>query len=392
MPKQNPTLLDWATTDHQRKIVRSFEKTGNKAATARELGFHVSTVKSVLRIISRRAAKAGFAPDYDMVRPVPEGFLAKGVSTLYGEDGQVKAQWVKSRWDESRREEYFLQMLEGLKGGLPRYAATAKPNGCDGKLCNLHILTDCHFGMLAWGRECGAPWDLAEAERVVMGAFRTAVHQAPPARVGVVAQLGDFLHFDSLESVTPSSGNILDSDSRYSKVVQCSVRVMRSLIAVALAKYEEVYLVSAEGNHDMAGSVWLRVLLSEVYDQEPRLKISRDELPYYAYRHGGCMLGFHHGHKIRGVHGKSGSDLALVFASRPEWEGARYRYIHVGHMHSRAVSEPAGVILEQHSTLAAQDAYSARAGYDSQRGMVSITYHVEHGEVSRVTVRPSMIA
>ncbi len=49
------------------------------------------------------------------------------------------------------------------------------------------------------------------------------------------------------------------------------------------------------------------------------------------------------------------------------------------------------MILEQHATLSAKDAYAVRGGYSSKRSAVVITYHLEHGEVGRNTINPNML-
>jgi len=46
---------------------------------------------------------------------------------------------------------------------------------------------------------------------------------------------------------------------------------------------------------------------------------------------------------------------------------------------------------EMHQTLAAADAYSSRGGYISERATTCITYSKKHGEVSRISVKPSML-
>ncbi|CBY88559.1 hypothetical protein [Pantoea phage LIMEzero] len=49
------------------------------------------------------------------------------------------------------------------------------------------------------------------------------------------------------------------------------------------------------------------------------------------------------------------------------------------------------MIVEQHQTLAAKDAYASRGGWLSKRSASVITYHCEHGEVARLTISPDML-
>ena len=46
----------------------------------------------------------GHSPEHDMTHTVPDGYLMKGASTLYREDGSIAAQWIKSTVDDVRRE------------------------------------------------------------------------------------------------------------------------------------------------------------------------------------------------------------------------------------------------------------------------------------------------
>lgn len=383
-------LLEFATSEGHKRIIEACIETGSQNGAATKLGLSRSTIRSALRVLEERAASKGYSPRHDWKRPVPEGFFAKGVSTLYNKDGEVSAQWVKGQIDNDKREELLKATAQGLADGLKKAPPVKAPKKSNAELCNLYVITDAHLGALCWEKETGGKWDLDEAERVIVGAFLESIKRSPPASVGVVAQLGDFLHYDSLEAVTPASKHVLDADSRYSKVVRASIRVLRQVIKAALAKHERIHFVIAEGNHDPAGSVWLRHLFAAFYEDEPRMEVNDSELPYYSVTHGETLLGFHHGHK-RTIKGASASTLALTFANTPDWGATSHRYIHTGHLHSREVSEVTGCILEQHPTLAAPDAYAARGGWGSRRAMHSITYHAKHGEVGRVTVRPEML-
>src|ERR1039457_69485 len=111
-----------------------------------------------------------------------------------------------------------------------------------------------------------------------------------PAAVGFVNQLGDWMHYDSMQAVTPLHGNILDADGRFSKMVGVAIRVLRRVIDMALLKHDKVIVLVAEGNHDMASSVWLRHMFKVLYENEPTTDIIDSELPYYAYQHRNTIL------------------------------------------------------------------------------------------------------
>jgi hypothetical protein len=242
--------------------------------------------------------------------------------------------------------------------------------------------------MRAWAKETGAAWDLDIAEATLVGAFQHMVRSSPKADRCVVAQLGDFLHFDSLIAETPGHKHPLDADSRYSKVVRVAIRTLRATVDDALQHHRHVEVLIAEGNHDLAGSVWLRQMFALLYENEPRVTVIDSELPYYVIRHGLTMIGWHHGHL------KKFAALPGVFAASfaTDWGATTKRYIHTGHMHHRHEIEGSGVTLVQHPTLAARDAYAARSGWISERQVTAITYSARYGEVARNTVTPEMLS
>lgn len=335
----------------------------------------------------RRLALQGASPEHQMVHSVPDGFSVKGVSTLYRPDGSVAAQWVKSQQDRDALRLALEEAFAGMSERLPRVARTPPPKHVNAELANLYVITDYHMGMLAWGEETGDDWDLRIAEETMIDWFRAAVALAPAAELGVFAQLGDFLHFDGLEAITPTSKHQLDADTRFQKVVRVAIRVIRQVIDMLLVKHNRVHIIMAEGNHDIASSVWLREWLSAIYEFEPRATIDTSPDPYYCVEHGDTSLFFHHGHKKRMEH------AADVFAAkfREVFGRTKHSYAHTGHLHHDKRIENNLMIVEQHRTLAAPDAHASRGGWISGRDAKVITYHKRFGEVGRVTISPEMV-
>lgn len=384
----DPRLKEWATPA-QLKYIEAIELHGGARAAAKVMGLHHSSVGKAIDRLKAHAARQGYSPDHDMKRPVPDGFLLKGVSTYYDKDGNAAGQWVKSSVDRERQAELFKAAAEAMAEELPRVAPIAKPLGTLADLCNLYTITDYHAGMLAAKSETlDADWDLKIAERTLTGCFGQMVAASPAASVGIVNQLGDFLHYDSLSAVTPQHGHLLDADGRYSKMVGAAVRMLRSVIDMALARHEFVHVVMAEGNHDMASSVWLRHMFAALYENEPRVSVDTSALPYYVHQHGETMLAFHHGHLSKNA------QLPLLLAAQfpVMWGATRKRYCHTGHRHHEETKEHPGMKVVQHPTLAARDAYAARGGWISEREATAYTYHKKTGRVGSVTVTPEMFA
>ena len=282
----------------------------------------------------------------------------------------------------------FRAMVDGLKEELPRVTIMPAPQHVEEDLLNQFVVTDSHFGMLAHREETGADYDLRLAEQVLLDWFAAAVAGAPQAHTAVLAQLGDLLHHDALESVTPAHKHVLDADSRLHKVVRVVIRTIRRVVDMLLQKHKHVHVVMASGNHDPASSVWVRELLATIYEDEPRVSVDTSPMLYYAYKWGDTLLLYHHGHK-RGI---NNVDATLAGMFREMFGASKYAFAHVGHLHSDEGRKSALMYVERHETLAAPDAYAAGGGWLSGRSAKVITYSRRYGEVARATLRPEMVA
>lgn len=386
----DPALYEHAT-DRQKEILDAIEAAqGVQRDAAAALGLAPQTVSDAYLSVKKKAAKQGWTAEPSgahLSHQIPDGYKLKGRSTYYDRDGNPRGEWVKTDTDRDRQFQIIKEALESMCSSKVPLEALPPPVEVDDKLLNLYTMTDCHMGMLAWEQEAGADWDLKIGERVLTGCFAAMVDRAPAAKTCVVAQLGDFLHYDGLVPMTPTSGHILDADSRAGKMVAIAIDVLIRLVEMALAKHEKVYVLMAEGNHDMYGSIFLRILFSRLFANEPRVEMIHSENPFYAHQFGKTMLCWHHGHK-KGLD----PSTALMFAER--WSDmfgqTKHRYIHFGDKHHWAGKEVPGFYLEQHPTLAAADAYAARGGWDSRQRAEAITYHSEYGQAARFTVTPAM--
>jgi hypothetical protein len=381
-------LLEFCNVPSQAKTIEAVIKHGGFRPAAKALGLNNT---SVLRTIERaeiRAAKRGYAPDYDATHAVPEGQQLKGLSTYYDARGNVIGQWVKSMPDLERQKELMAEASAAFAETLPRAKPTNAPKPGNDDLLNLYVLTDYHLGMKAWHSEAGEDWDLSIAEDLLYRWIDDAIARSPEAHTGVFAQLGDLLHWDGLDAVTPTNRHILDADTRFQKVVRVAIRSMRRIIQRLLTKHAHLHIIMADANHDPASSVWLREWLASVYEDEPRITVDQSADTYYCVEHGATSLFFHHGHK------RKPTNVDDVFAAkfREVFGRTKHSYAHMGHLHHIESKETNLMLVEQHRTLAAKDAYASRGGWMAGRDAKVITYHKAYGEVSRVTVTPEMVA
>lgn len=361
---------------------------GSVRAAAEKFGVAHQVVSEAIRYMKSKAGKYGYAPEHDMTHTSPDSHYVKGVSTLYGDDGAVKQQWVKTDLQKEKALQSALDAIEQACEGINPSKPKPAPKKTLKDLCTTYIITDYHLGMYAYAPETGGDWDVKIAEQVLMNAIGEMADGSPDSETGIFAQMGDFLHWDGLDAVTPQSKNILEADTRYDLLAELAINLSVSVIDLLLTKHKKVIAFTCEGNHDQAGSVWLRKALKKIYEKENRVEIDDTSFPFYAHLHGKTLLGFHHGHKVKN------KSLPALFAGepryRPLWGQAEHTYIHTGHYHSteQDKAEGGGAIVERHNTLAARDAYAARGGYLSERRAQAITYHSDKGERSRVVVVP----
>lgn len=307
----------------------------------------------------------------DLEGRTPEGHYAKGVSTLYDGEGNIKAQWVKTNVDQQKAKEAQEAAIAAMAAEIPREAPVAPPAASTADLCTLYTFTDYHVGMLAWHKEnLEADWDNEIAENMGNQAMDYLVSAAPASAHAIVNIQGDFLHWDGLLAITPTHGHVLDADGRFGKVVDVAIRLIRSLVHKALTKHETVTLLICEGNHDLASSLWLRKLFAALYEAEPRVTVHDSELPYYAIQHGDVMLCFHHGHL------RKNEQLPALFAAqfREMWGRCKRAYIHTGHRHHKETKDHPGARVIQHPTLAARDSHASRGGWLSDREITAMTF------------------
>lgn len=390
-------LLRWATDNQREIILRArpyFEGQRNTLENvSAEMGYTKSHLHAILKRVQNAAARYGYSPDEDRSGRAPDGYKIRGKSTYYDREGTVRGQWVKTTEDAERQAQIMRETVAAMCEDIPRappveyVPRTINALYAVERIANVYTFTDCHLGMNAWHEEGGANWDLDIAERTLRGTFSAMMAGAPPAKTGIIAQLGDFLHYDGLLPITPTSGHVLDSDGRLGKIVRIAIRTLRHIIDSALSAHERVILLAAEGNHDISSSVWLRNMFAALYEIEPRLTVISDELPFYAHQHGQTGLFWHHGHM------KKSSELPLLMAAQfPEiWGKTTKRYAHVGHTHREKVEDYSGIKVIHHPTMAARDSYAARHGYHSLRAATCMTFHDEFGRVSLTEVCPEML-
>lgn len=359
--------------------LRAIAEHGSLDQAAIALGKHRSTLWESVKRVKAGASIKGFAPEFDMVHPVPETHVAKGVSSYYNKDGKITAQWVKS----SLKDEAVTEMVRNMVVVMTEEVRGKSPDVRPPLLSNSDLLVvipmgDPHFGMYSWGAETGDDFDVNIAERLLHAAIDSLVASAPPAETAILLNLGDFFHADN-QSNTSMSGHQLDADSRWAKVMQVGLRAMVYSINQMLSKHMKVIVRNVKGNHDSHSSFALSLALDAFFSNNPRVTVELSPSAFWYYRFGKVLIGSTHGDQCK----KEALPGVMACDKPMDWGHTQYRYWMIGHVHHDEVKEFPGVTVESFRTLAAKDAWHAAKGYRSGRDMRCIIFHREYGEIGR---------
>ena len=366
-----------------RRLAAYVEHGNNQTHAARALGIARETLQRTLRkegIIGGMVASAA--------RDGGGAYVVKGVSTYFDGDGNARGQWIKTKLDDEKREAMVRAAIEAMAEPLRGMGPiTATPAHTDDDLLVLYPWGDPHFGLHCWGKETGDDFDLAEAERLTCAAVDRLVAMAPNASQAILLNLGDMFHMDDQTNATPGHGHQLDADTRFAKVLQVGVKAVRWAILRMLQKHARVRVRNVPGNHDPHASLALALAIDAYFDNDPRVTVDLSPGVFTFYRFGKVLLGECHGDTTKPA------DLPGVMMNdaREHISATEFWHWNCGHIHHDSVKEYQGVVVETHRTLAPKDAWHAKQGYRSGRTMKAISYHREHGEVSRLTCDVSML-
>jgi len=395
------------------ETIAAYTKYGNQKAAADSLGIAPSSFSDRYKRAQQAAAEGrlGFAPVLpgfeikststqlgpkgemkgtsvkQMKAPgpvfeMPPGLALKGVTALLDAEGRILHQHVMGRPGARDPQALVDGIAAAFKKFKPAAKASKQPANVDAKLLTLIPCNDWHIGMFAWGHEVDFNWDVKIAERVIGTAIEDVISRAPCSARAVILGGGDLLHANTGENTTAKSGNVLDVDGRYQKVVDMACRLMVRTADAALRRHKHLTIRILKGNHDEEACVAIAYFLSAWYRNDKRVTVDLDPSLFYFEQFGITMLAATHGHlaKLR--------DLPSIMAARrPEmWGVTRARYAHGFHVHhkEKLATELNGCICEAHQAPIPCDSWHYGKGFLSGRSVQAITYHKEVGEFSRV--------
>lgn len=374
------------STARQQEIYEAVQSTDSYTEAAELVGTSRQNVGQVMRHLIKKAA-GGQAPEQELNRPCAPGMATKRVSTakkIQFEDGSEGYQWHIQEPDKvamkRAAEEFVAGLSEGIKGKAPK---VAPPKTTVEDTMVSYNIGDHHFGMYAWGEETGDDnYDIQASAALLDGAVSRLTSSAPDAQVGLLCNLGDFLHANDSTSQTQQSKHLLDTDGRFGLVARQAGLLIRQLILRMLEKHEEVWVLNARGNHDPDAALWLNNVIEAFFHDEPRVKVLPNYSKFVWFQWGTTLVVTHHGDKMK----PRQMYEAITRNLRREWGEADHVYGWVGHIHHKQAEELGGMTIESWNVLAPPDAWHASAGYGASRSMSAVVLHKKHGEICRLKV------
>lgn len=367
---------------------------GNQTEAARALGVARATLQNRLAAAGRYGllgpikAREGFSivqitermpngtsvvtkPEFDEPT-APDGMVESGRSVYVPGKG-----WFKFGKELSEQ-----SLAESVRAAFEGYVpySTPAPKETRADLVSVYPLADFHVGLLAWENETGASYDTNIARTTILDAMSNLVHATLPSKKAVVLGLGDLLHFDGFEAKTERSGNALDTDSRYPKVLETAVEIVMQIIEMALANHDEVDVRVLQGNHDNRAAIAVSLALYFAYRDNSRVLVDNSPSYHWYKRYGKVFLSATHGDKT-----KMDAMPLLMAVDRPEdWAASTRRRVFTGHIHHERLREVGGVVVESLRSPVAKDAYHTFAGYRAGRSVYSYTFWTDGSRMAKM--------
>lgn len=383
------SLLEFATEREKRYIEAFLALPPAKkswAQVARDFDVNHGTPHRAFQTCRRRASRMGWHPSTGHTKPANPGFMLKGSSTLYDADGNAKLQWIKTKEDPAAMEAMEKAYWEAFSKDLPQMPAHSAVEDV-GDVLSEYVISDTHIGMLAWRYETGEDADSDIIEALTHGGLSLLASTAKPGSAAVLQLMGDFFHYDSIIPVTARSKNVLDSDSRHTRVFETGMRLVRRMIHVLLEKHSSVRVICIPGNHDEMSMGHLRVALRHIYERDERVDVIGSHSSFQYWEWGDVGVCAHHGDKTKL------DRIRDVFSATDVWCRTKHRYIQTGHTHHERSIDTPGCHSQSFRVIIPPDAHAHSHGYGgTPRDMQRLDFHCKWGRVGTAYVTPEMVA
>lgn len=320
-----------------------------------------------------------------------QGQTPEGVETFL----QVKAQFERDRQRGIDMAHAAIQQaIEDMKAHSPRYEPVdlAPLTGGDPVLYTVHIY-DPHLGMLAWGPEVGADYDIKIARSDYCRAADALMAIAPiyPVERVMVVIGNDMGHVDSpgiaRRGGTTTAGTPQDVDGRNPKQFTTMRRCAVHLIDRARGLGRPVDVQMVGGNHDRETIYKLGEVLAAWYRLDPKVTVNNSpaKRSFYGYGRNAFMLT--HGEEYQ----RHRDNIVTIMATEcpaQMWVESVYREILTGHNHRNLagrywptsdMNESRAIRTRSLPGLTPEDAWHTEEGYKHGRAATAIAYRRSGG-------------
>lgn len=375
-------------TKRQREVLNEYLKTMNKAETARTFGVCHAAIRKTLKQIEAK----GLAP-WQTPAVTPDHLSMVKTTVQYDRNGIPTQEWKRLIPNAQQMQEFVEGLCAEVKGKGKIKARKARKSDNADLIAEISIF-DFHAGMLADAEETGGKdWDCAIAERLLMETIAKLISRFDHPSKIIVSFGGDMMHTNGRIPTTERSGNIMDVDSRYSKVIQIIRRVCINTIELAAKVAPEVDVIVVRGNHDPDGSDWLALVLESFYHGSSGVNVLLQRTDRKHIVFGDNLLVWAHGDGI--ALKRWGEIIPNEF--REKWGSTKFCHVKTGHIHHRRGKktsvitqndegwvEQGGVLAESLPASCFRDAYHAAHGFFGQLvGIAGFEYHKRYGMWSR---------
>jgi hypothetical protein len=365
-----------------REIMEAYMKNScNCKDTAAFLNVPKSTMWDRIRKIQNSGAAPWLSP-----APIPDTLQLGKTTVQYNKDGEVVTEWRRLHPEAKFMEDLVENLGQRLHGKGRLKHRKIKKTDDPGNLFEIDIF-DAHIGMYADKDETGVEnYDTDKARARVVNAVEHLASKANTPEKAVLVFGGDIQHADNRSNRTEKSGNILDVDTRYGRVIDHVSTTCIDCVEIAAAIAPEVEIVVIPGNHDFHSSLWIAQVLKHMYANNPHITINTQQTFRKAITWGSNLLAWAHGDGVKPA--KWAQLIAAEFA--PQWGSTTFRHLKLGHVHHArtiapvVVDEQSGILVEYLEALCPADAWHAGAGFvGTQRGASAFEYNKKYGLTTR---------
>lgn len=141
-----------------------------------------------------------------------------------------------------------------------------------------------------------------------------------------------------------------------------------------LSQYANVKVLVVPGNHDLTRMTYIGEVLEAYFHTNPYVSVDNRFVPFKFYSFGNNLIMFEHGEL------KTMEYPMIMATNRPiEWAKAKYKEVHLGHLHAETVKEYNGVKVRHLPSLAKNSDWENSKGYVHLKQAQTFVWDVTQG-------------